>query len=112
MPTMRTILGIGVLLIAAAGVARAQEPDGTSLYRENCRTCHGTAGKPTQRALDQYPKIPTFDAAFFAARSPDSILTILTHGKGKDMKSFASKLTPAERRAVAAYIRATFGAKP
>lgn len=108
MSKLRTVLGFGLLLAGAAGLS-AQTPDGTGLYRENCRTCHGTAGKPTQRALSQYPKIPTMDSAFFAGRSADSIVTILTHGKGKDMKSFTAKLSPAEMRAVAEYIRSTFG---
>lgn len=109
MSSVRTILVFGLLLGGAAAGLAAQAPDATGLYRENCRTCHGTAGKPTQRALSQYPKIPTMDSAFFAVRSADSIVSILTHGKGKDMKSFTAKLTPAEMRAVAEYIRKTFG---
>lgn len=109
MSNARALLGFGLLLAGAGAGLSAQQPDGTGLYRENCRTCHGTAGKPTQRALSQYPRIPTMDSAFFAVRSADSIVAILTHGKGKDMKSFTAKLTPAEMRAVAAYIRSTFG---
>lgn len=105
------IFGIGLALALASRPIAAQEADSASLYRENCRTCHGTAGKPTQRALSQYPRIPTMDSAFVSARSVDSIVTILTHGKGKDMKSFKDKLTPAQMRAVAEYVRAMGAAK-
>lgn len=105
------VVGIALALALSSRAVAAQGTDGASLYRENCRTCHGAAGKPTQRALSQYPKIPTMDAAFVAARSADSIVTILTHGKGKDMKSFKDKLTPAEMRAVAEYVRAMGAAK-
>lgn len=109
MSSVRTVLGVSLILSGAAAGLSAQQPDGAALYRENCRTCHGTAGKPTQRALSQYPKIPTMDSMFFGGRSADSIVTILTRGKGKDMKSFTAKLTPSEMRAVADYIRSTFG---
>lgn len=105
MRLLQVASGVGLALILTAGTAAAQEADSASLYRENCRTCHGTVGKPTQRALSQYPKIPTMDSAFVSARSVDSIVTILTHGKGKDMKSFKDKLTPAQMRAVAEYVR-------
>jgi mono/diheme cytochrome c family protein len=105
------VVGIGLALALSSRVAAAQDTDSASLYRENCRTCHGAAGKPTQRALSQYPKIPTMDSAFVSARSVDSIVTILTHGKGKDMKSFKDKLTPAQMRAVAEYVRAMGAAK-
>jgi mono/diheme cytochrome c family protein len=53
----------------------------------------------------KFPKIDTFDAAFFAAHSQDSIVTVLRNGKGQDMKSFRDKLTPEQMRAVAAYMR-------
>lgn len=104
------------LLAFAARPARAQAPDGQALYREHCRNCHGVTGHPTDRARREFKRVPTFaDAAFFAARTQDSILAVLTNGAydGKDMKSFKSKLTHDEMVAVAQYIR-TFAtpAKP
>jgi mono/diheme cytochrome c family protein len=104
-------LAIGVAAASLLGVGRlrAQTPDGQSTYRDECRTCHGAVGKPTQRAVSQYKNMPTFDAAFFANRSQDSIVAVLNHGLGKDMKSFKSKLSPAEIAAVAKYVKETFG---
>lgn len=104
------------VVIAMAGVSvfgvgrlAAQAADGKSIYGEECRTCHGAAGKPTQRAVSQYKNMPTFDAAFFAHRSQDSVVAVLNHGMGKDMKSFKSKLSPEEIAAVAKYVKETFG---
>jgi mono/diheme cytochrome c family protein len=110
---LRIALALGLAYAVSTRPAAAQQLDGTALYREHCRTCHGAAGKPTHLALSQYPKIPVMDAAFVAARSADSIVTILTNGKGKDMKSFKEKLSPAEMRAVAEYVRSmAAAAKP
>jgi len=83
-----------------------QGPDGQTLYREQCRTCHGVTGTPPRRAVTQYGTIPTLsDSAFLAARSDDSLVAVLANGVGKDMKSFKDKLTPEEMRAVVAYVR-------
>lgn len=113
MRALPTVLGLGLLVGLCSGTAAAQQPDGSALYMDNCRKCHGIAGKPTHLALTQYPKIPTMDSAFVSARSVDSIVTILTNGKGENMKSFKAKLSSAEMRAVAEYIRARgLAAKP
>jgi mono/diheme cytochrome c family protein len=106
-------LAIGVAAVSVLGVGRvaAQTPDGQSIYRDECRTCHGAAGKPTQRAVSQYKGMPTFDAAFFAKRSQDSIVAVLNHGAGKDMKSFKDKLSAQEIAAVAKYVKETFGSQ-
>ena len=93
-----TLMGLGAARVP-------QQPDGQALFNDNCRKCHGLSGKPTHMALTEYPHIPTMDSAFALARSVDSIVTILTNGKGKDMKSFKGKLAPAEMRAVAEYVR-------
>lgn len=98
--------------VSVFGVGRlaAQAADGKSIYIEECRTCHGAVGKPTQRAVSQYKNMPTFDATFFAHRSQDSIVAVLNHGAGKDMKSFKDKLSPAEIAAVAKFVKETIGA--
>jgi len=100
---------VATLSILTAVRLTAQAPDGQSIYRDECRTCHGAAGKPTQRAASQYKNMPTFEASFFANRSQDSIVAVLNRGVGKDMKSFKSKLSPAEIAAVAKYVKETFG---
>jgi mono/diheme cytochrome c family protein len=54
---------------------------------------------------EKFPKIYTFDAAFIAARSDDSVVKVLTKGKDEDMVSFKDKLKPAEMMAIAKYVR-------
>jgi len=89
--------------VAAASV---QEPDGRALYLKNCRQCHGATGEPSAQSKHKYPKIKTLrDPAFLAARSDDSLVTVIKKGAGKDMKSLANKLTPEQMVAVAKYVR-------
>ncbi|HEY4955737.1 MAG TPA: c-type cytochrome, partial [Gemmatimonadaceae bacterium] len=70
-----------------------------------CRKCHGVIGTPPKAMQAKFPKIATFNAAFFATHSADSVVTILTKGKNTDMKSFKDILSHAQMVAVAAYIR-------
>jgi mono/diheme cytochrome c family protein len=89
----------------AAGRASAQGPDGKALYDENCKKCHGVVGRPPKTMQTKFPKIYTFDAAFVAARSDDSVVKVLTKGKNEDMVSFKDKLKPDEMLAIAKYVR-------
>lgn len=97
-----------VLLVGSAAVSRAaaQAPDAPSVYGENCKKCHGVIGNPPKAMKAKFPKLPTFDAAFIASRSTDSIEKVLMKGigKGDDMKSFKGTLTPAELVAVSVYV--------
>jgi mono/diheme cytochrome c family protein len=97
------VTGGGVSPAGTGQVALGKTP-----YEENCRKCHGVRGAPPKAMKAMFPKIVTFDAAFFATHSGDSVVTVLTKGKNQDMKSFKDKLTHAQMVAVAAYIR-TFG---
>lgn len=105
------LLGCAALLASAAPTLAAQGPDGAALYREHCKECHGAAGRPTKTAVGKYKDIKTFDAAFFTARSDDSLLTVLKHGAkdGKEMKSFKDKMSAEEMAAVVKYVRTRFG---
>ena len=97
------------LVLAASGVisnAGAQTVDAKAVYDANCKKCHGVAGTPPKAMATMFPKIAAFDAAFFAKRSNDSLVKILTNGKSVQMTSFKSKMTPAEMAAVAKYVRA------
>ena len=90
--------------VAPAGADQAAQ--GKIPYEENCRKCHGVRGVPPKAMKEKFAKIATFDAEFFTKHSSDSIVTVLTKGKGEDMKSFVGKLSHGEMVAVAAYIRA------
>jgi len=100
------VLAAAATAALAAGPLMAQQPDGRAIYREECRNCHGANGVPPAAKREEYPRIPTFaDSSFFDHRSQDSIVAVLRHGAGRDMKSFRDKLSPAEIDAVAAFIR-------
>jgi mono/diheme cytochrome c family protein len=100
-----TMIALALTSAAVAGRAFAQAPDGKALYDENCKKCHGAVGKAPKTMQAKFPKIATFDAAFVAARSDDSVVKVLTKGKNEDMVSFKDKMKPAEMLAVAKYVR-------
>jgi mono/diheme cytochrome c family protein len=105
---MRIPLAISavVLVVGIAGRASAQAAaDTKELYSANCKKCHGVLGTPPKAMKEKFPKIATFDGAFLAKHSEDSIVTILTRGKNEDMKSFKDKLSPDQMHAVAQYVR-------
>ena len=111
------VVSVVVLMFGVTGSsARAQtpttqtpasgEPDGAALYRQNCRSCHGAKGIPSETMRASYPKLPNLaDSTLQAHLTTDSIVAVLQHGKGKDMKSFAAKLSPAEMAAVAKFVK-------
>jgi mono/diheme cytochrome c family protein len=90
---------------AVTSTSLATDTTGKELYEENCKKCHGVLGVPPKTMKAKYSKIATFDAAFIASRSDDSVVKILTRGKGEDMKSFKEKLTTDQMKAVAKYVR-------
>ena len=105
------VAALVVLPLASARVAHAQDADpGKAAYEENCRKCHGVKGTPPKATKTKFPKIATFDAEFFAKRSDDSVVKVLTNGKNEDMKSFKDKLSADQMALVAKYIRG-FAAK-
>ena len=106
---MKARLVLAVALLAGSGAvsrAAAQAPDAPALYSENCKKCHGVLGTAPKAMKAKFPKIATFDAAFIASRSKDSIVKVLTKGvgKGEEMKSFKDMLKHDEMEAVAKYV--------
>lgn len=102
----RAPLGNVLTPVAVAAASQGQDSLGRTLYRTNCRACHGVLGAPTRLSLGKYRRIPNLtDPAFWAGRSADSVVAVLRRGVGEDMESFAGKLTPDEMRAVAVYAR-------
>jgi len=95
----------GVATRTAVTTLSAGDTTGKTVYDANCKKCHGATGTPVAPMKKKYDKLAAFDAAFFAKRSDDSIVTVLTNGKNDNMKSFKDKLSADEMKAVAAYIR-------
>jgi mono/diheme cytochrome c family protein len=106
-------LALGAILALTVGASRAaaqaapaapaaQEPDGQALYLQNCRTCHGAKGVAPARMATLYPALTPLAGISLPA---DSIVAVLQHGKGKDMKSFADRLSAAQMAAVAKFVK-------
>ncbi|MHB1312869.1 MAG: c-type cytochrome [Gemmatimonadaceae bacterium] len=91
--------------VGRPAAAIGDDSTGKALFTENCQKCHGARGIPPKVIKQKFTRIPTMDAAFLAARSDDSVVTILTNGKSDVMVSWKSKLTVDEMKAIAAYIR-------
>jgi len=98
------LLSLLFVPVLAGGLA-AQTGTPKELYDASCKKCHGVLGVPPKAMKEKFPKLAVFDAAFIAKRSEDSIVKVLTKGKGDDMKSFKEKLTPAEIVSVAKYVK-------
>lgn len=101
---MKTSLITLVALVVLASPSFGQAPDAKTLYDANCKKCHGVLGVPPKAMKTKFDKIATFDAAFIAKHSQDSIVKVLAKGKGEDMKSFKDKLNPEQIVLVAAYV--------
>jgi mono/diheme cytochrome c family protein len=101
--TRTLLLSLAVIPVLATRLA-AQAPTPKDLYDANCKKCHGVLGTPPKAMKEKFPKIATFDAAFIAKHTADSIITILTKGKGEDMKPFKGTLSAADMAAVAKYV--------
>lgn len=95
----------GSFIPASSAVAQGSDGDGRAIYLKSCRTCHGTKGTPTKQALRENPKMPTLDSTLLSKLSDDSLVTIITKGKGEGMKPFKGKLSADEIAAVAKYVR-------
>ena len=92
-------LALGGLLMIPLGVPRAeaQGKSATDIYLDKCSVCHGTdgAGKTAKgkklKVKDVRETMKTL--------SVDQMNTIVTKGKGEDMKPFKDKLSPEEMAA-------------
>jgi mono/diheme cytochrome c family protein len=99
-------MGLPIAAVAQAPAAGSTEPDAAALYKQHCRSCHGAKGVPPARMVTLYPELKTLaDSAEQAKMTEASIVAVMQRGKGKDMKSFTDKLSPAEMAAVAKYVK-------
>jgi mono/diheme cytochrome c family protein len=103
---VRIVRGAGLLALASvvgAGLAQAQTaaPDDKTrqLYQARCAMCHGADGVPKPVAKT---------AASFAdpawAPATETIVAVVTDGKGTKMPKFKGRLTPEEIQALAGFL--------
>ena len=76
-----------------------EDPDGASLFADNCASCHGAAGHGTRNGPDLRDEVPEM--------SDGEIREVITEGED-DMPAFS--FAAAELDALVAWLRDVFGA--
>jgi mono/diheme cytochrome c family protein len=79
---------------------------GREHYEIHCVPCHGYAGAGDGIVVQRgFPAPPAFAEPRLRAVPDDYLYEVITHGRGV-MFGYASRVRPAERRAIVAYLRA------
>jgi mono/diheme cytochrome c family protein len=91
------------LCLGLSGVVLA-EPDGASLYRENCVKCHGETGMADTWRGRVYRARQFANAKWQKKVSDDRILQGINEGPGA-MPAFAEKFSAEEKQALIMVIR-------
>jgi len=77
-----------------------------------CSECHGDGGDADGMIVRRgFPKPPSFHESRLVAAPEEHFVDVITHGYGV-MYSYADRVPPADRWAIAAYIRALQRMKP
>ncbi len=95
---MKRLLIAAALLAATSTVASAAE--GKAIYVARCVSCHGTDGKG-QTTIGKKLGVKDLTASALSAVQMEAVVT---SGRGK-MTPFAGKLTAAEIKEVAAFVK-------
>ena len=92
-------LAASFLMIAAAATEKA--PPVAEVYKTHCQSCHMVDGDSPLEPLN------FADGVWKHGTAPDKVAAVIADGvPGTAMLPFNTKLTPAEVRALAAYVRA------
>ncbi len=79
---------------------------GHERYQIYCSPCHDAAGYGNGRVVSRgFPHPPSFHGARLRHVAPGYVVDVITHGHGV-MYSYADRITPEDRWAIAAYVKA------
>ena len=85
---------------------------GRERFNVFCSECHGYGGDADGMVVQRgFPKPPSFHEARLLAAPDEHFVDVITHGYGV-MYSYGDRVPPADRWAIAAYIRALQRTKP
>ena len=95
------ILAASLLAAADGGAAAAKAAVTAELYRTHCQSCHMVDGDSPLELMN------FVDGTWKHGSAPAKVAAVIAKGvPGTAMLPFESKLSPAEVRALAAYVRA------
>lgn len=85
---------------------------GQERYGIFCAVCHGPRGQADGTVVKRgFPPPPSFHEPRLVAAPPAYVVEVITHGHGV-MYSYADRVDPADRWAIAAYVKALQRAEP
>ncbi|HWR35345.1 MAG TPA: cytochrome c [Clostridia bacterium] len=87
-----------LLVFAMAAGSAIFAADGAAIYKSKCAMCHGADGSKSN------PNMRALNSAEVQKQTEAQLAEATAKGKGK-MPAYASKLSPEEIKAVAAYMK-------
>jgi mono/diheme cytochrome c family protein len=103
---------LGNVLAEKPAMTLALVRRGRERFNIFCSECHGYGGDADGMVVQRgFPKPPSFHEARLVNAPDEHFVDVITHGYGA-MYSYADRVPPADRWAIAAYIRALQRMKP
>jgi mono/diheme cytochrome c family protein len=97
---------LGNVLTEKPPMSLALVERGRERFNIFCSECHGPGGDADGMVVQRgFPKPPSFHEARLVSAPDEHFVDVITHGHGV-MYSYADRVPPADRWAIAAYIRA------
>ena len=108
--------GAGAQAAALAAPGPPVTPDLVARGRERfvafCSPCHGAAGRGDGVVVSRgFPAPPSYHQDRLRRAPPEHVVDVITNGRGL-MYSYAERVTPEERWAIAHYVKALQAAEP
>ena len=95
-----------VALAAPPPITAALLDRGQARYGIYCAVCHGTRGDGDGEVVRRgFPQPPSLHEPRLVAAPPAYVVDVITHGHGV-MYSYADRVEPADRWAIASYVKA------
>jgi cytochrome c oxidase cbb3-type subunit III len=93
---------LGTVALVALFAAPRASADGKALYEAKCAMCHGKDGvaKPMAKGAANFN-----DAKWQAATKLETVVEVITNGKGKIMKGYKDRMSADDIKAVAQYVK-------
>jgi mono/diheme cytochrome c family protein len=100
------MMGTNLVTTFPFPITRETLQRGRERFEINCVPCHGEAGDGRGMVVQRgFPAPPSYHVERLRAAPVGHFFDVMTHGYGV-MYSFATRVTPEDRWAIAAYIRA------